>query len=121
MVSTQFDHFFPDRPVDASHPDLLLDFNRCIQCELCVRASRETDRKNVFGLGGRGMRTRLVVNSESGLLKDTDLTKDDRAAHVCPTGAIVIKRVGYQVPIGERLYDRRSIAEVGHHEPATRG
>ena len=25
------------------HPDLLLDLNRCILCELCVRASREVD------------------------------------------------------------------------------
>jgi [NiFe] hydrogenase diaphorase moiety small subunit len=121
MQETYFRHFYPRRELDASHPDIILDRDRCIQCELCVRASRETDHKNVFGLGGRGMRTRLVVNSESGLLKDTDITKDDRAVHVCPTGAILIKRVGYQVPIGERLYDKKSIAEVGHHEPAVRG
>jgi [NiFe] hydrogenase diaphorase moiety small subunit len=121
MQETYFRHFYPRRELDTSHPDIMLDRDRCIQCELCVRASRETDRKNVFGLGGRGMRTRLVVNSESGLLKDTDITKDDRAVHVCPTGAIIVKRVGYQVPIGERLYDRKSIAEVGHHQPAARG
>jgi len=121
MQETYFRHFYPRRELDASHPDVLLDRDRCIQCELCVRASRDTDRKNVFGLGGRGMRTRLVVNSESGLLKDTDLTAEDRAAHICPTGAILLKRVGYQVPIGERLYDKKSIAEVGHREPAVKG
>jgi [NiFe] hydrogenase diaphorase moiety small subunit len=121
MQETYFRHFYPRRELDASHPDILLDRDRCIQCELCVRASREVDGKNVFGLGGRGMRTRLVVNSESGLLKDTDITKDDRAVHVCPTGAILPKHVAYRVPIGERLYDRRSIAEVGHREPAAKG
>lgn len=121
MQETYFRHFFPRRELDASHPDVILDRDRCIQCELCVRASREVDGKNVFGLGGRGMRTRLVVNSESGLLKDTDITKDDRAVHVCPTGAILLKHVGYQVPIGERLYDKQNIAEVGHRQPAVKG
>jgi [NiFe] hydrogenase diaphorase moiety small subunit len=62
MNSPRFDHFFPDRPVDASHPDLLLDFNRCILCELCVRASAEVDGKQVFELAGRGMGKHPTVN-----------------------------------------------------------
>ena len=45
VMSPHFDHFYPDRPVDASHPDVLLDFNRCILCSLCVRASRDVDRQ----------------------------------------------------------------------------
>jgi len=45
MMSSHFEHFFPDRPLDASHPDYLLDFNRCILCSLCVRASRDVDQK----------------------------------------------------------------------------
>ena len=48
MLTPHFDQFYPDRPLDASHPDMLLDFNRCILCELCVRASRDVDGKNVF-------------------------------------------------------------------------
>ena len=63
MMTPRFTHFFPDRPVDASHPEILLDFNRCILCELCVRAQREVDGKNVFALGGRGMAKHLIVNS----------------------------------------------------------
>ena len=55
MEGPHFEEFYPDRPVDASHPDLLLDFNRCILCELCVRASAEVDGKQVFALAGRGM------------------------------------------------------------------
>ena len=43
MLSPHFPLYYPDRPVDASHPDVLLDFNRCILCELCVRASRDID------------------------------------------------------------------------------
>jgi len=106
MMTPRFDHFYPDRPVDASHPDILLDFNRCILCELCVRASSEVDGKGVFALSGRGITKHLVVNSESGRLADTDVAVTDKALEVCPVGVILRKRVGFAVPIGARRYDR---------------
>jgi len=112
MLTPHFTHFYPARDVDASHPDVLLERNRCILCELCVRASRDVDGKNVFGIGGRGIKARLIVNSASGRLADTNLSVTDRAAEVCPTGAIIRKRHGFTVPIGKRLYDHHDIAEV---------
>jgi [NiFe] hydrogenase diaphorase moiety small subunit len=113
MLSPHFDHFFPDRPVDASHPDILLDFNRCILCELCVRASRDVDGKNVFAITGRGIRAHLVVNAASGRLADTDMAIGDRAMHVCPVGVILPKRRGFAVPIGKRVFDLKPISEQG--------
>jgi [NiFe] hydrogenase diaphorase moiety small subunit len=112
MLTPHFTHFYPARDVDASHPDMMLERNRCILCELCVRASRDVDGKNVFGVGGRGIKARLIVNSASGRLADTDFSVTDRAAEVCPTGAIIRKRHGFTVPIGKRLYDHHDIAEV---------
>ena len=112
MLTPHFPHFYPARDVDASHPDVMLERNRCILCELCVRASRDIDGKNVFGIGGRGIKARLIVNSASGRLADTDMSVTDRAAEVCPTGAIIRKRHGFTVPIGQRLYDHHDIAEV---------
>jgi [NiFe] hydrogenase diaphorase moiety small subunit len=110
VMTAGFRHFYPDRPVDASHPDFLLDFNRCILCELCVRASCEVDEKCVFALSGRGITKHLVVNAESGRLADTDFDLTDKAADVCPVGVIVKKRVGFAVPIGQRRYDVRPIS-----------
>ena len=80
MLPPHFNHFFPTAPVDASHPDILLDLNRCILCELCVRATRDVDGKDVFALGGRGIAKHLIVNAESGRLADTDLAAADKAA-----------------------------------------
>ncbi len=120
MLTPHFTHFYPARDIDASHPDVLLERNRCILCELCVRASRDVDGKNVFGIGGRGIKSRLIVNSASGRLADTNLSVTDRAVEVCPTGAILRKRHGFTVPIGRRLYDHHDIAEVpvaGMKEP----
>jgi [NiFe] hydrogenase diaphorase moiety small subunit len=111
MTTPRFDHFFPDRPVDASHPELLLDFNRCILCELCVRASAEVDGKQVFALAGRGMGKHLVVNSLSGQLRDSDIAVTDKAAEVCPVGVILPKRVGFATPVGQRRFDRSPISQ----------
>jgi [NiFe] hydrogenase diaphorase moiety small subunit len=105
VLSADLDHFYPNRPIDASHPGLLLDFNRCILCELCVRASAEVDGKSVFALSGRGMSKHLIVNAESGRLADTDIALTDKAVEVCPVGVILKKRVGFAVPIGKRRYD----------------
>ncbi len=111
MMAPHFDHFYPDRPVDASHRDMLLDFNRCILCELCVRASRNVDGKDVFALSGRGIRTHLIVNAGSGRLADTVFAATDRAATICPVGVILPKRRGFAVPIGSRPYDAAPVSE----------
>jgi [NiFe] hydrogenase diaphorase moiety small subunit len=112
LTTAQFNPLFPVRPVDASHPDVLLDFNRCILCELCVRASALVDGKNVFALSGRGITKHLVVNAESGRLADTNLELADKAMSVCPVGVILRKRRGFATPIGERKYDAHPISEV---------
>jgi len=115
MTGPHFEEFYPNRAVDASHPDILLDFNRCILCELCVRASRDVDGKNVFAIGGHGIQTHLLVNSESGQLGDTDMALGDLAASVCPVGVILPKRRGFAVPIGQRRFD---LAPVSQQVPA---
>ena len=116
MEGPHFAEFYPDRPVDASHPDVLLDFNRCILCELCVRASRDVDGKNVFAIAGHGIGTRLLVDAASGRLADTDFALGDRAAGICPVGVILPKRRGFAIPIGERRYDRHAVSDDGTQE-----
>lgn len=120
MMSPHYNHFYPQREVDASHPDVILDRNRCIYCELCVRASRDADGKCVFGMSGRGIGSSLVVNSASGRLGDTNLAVTDKAVQVCPTGAILIKGKGFTVPIGRRIFDHYTIKQIqtggGPHE-----
>lgn len=112
VAEGHYSPLFPNRPVDASHPEVLLDLNRCILCELCVRASSLVDQKNVFALSGRGITKHLVVSSESGLLADTNLSVDDKAMNVCPVGVILRKRRGFATPIGARKFDVHPIREV---------
>ena len=100
---------FPiDRNVDGSHPDIMIDRNRCVLCARCVRASRDLDGKNVFQFVGRGNDKKIAVNAEA-RLSDTDVDVTDKAVDVCPVGAIIKKRTGYSVPIGARMYDSEPI------------
>lgn len=124
MLAPELTHFYPRREVDASHPDIAIDFNRCILCELCVRASRDVDGKGVFAISGRGIGSHLVIDSPTGKLGDSQFSAEDKAAHVCPVGAILPKHRGYEVPIGERLYDQQPISQVGdvaEHEEDNHG
>jgi len=117
MTGPHFEEFYPARPVVASHPDILLDLNRCILCSLCVRASREVDGKSVFALGGHGIDTHLLIDSPSGRLVDTDFAPTDRAASICPVGVILPKRRGFAVPIGERRFDQQPISAAEEGDP----
>ena len=119
ITTPAHDFQYPRRRIDASHPDVFLDGNRCILCGRCVRASRDVDGKNVFQFVGRGHRTRVAVNAEANLA-GTNISAADAAARLCPVGSILVKRVGYAVPIGRRLYDAKPIgSEIEARRPAT--
>ena len=108
ILAPKYPYQFPERDVDASHPDIFIDRNRCILCGRCVRASRDLDGKHVFDFVGRGAKKRVAVNAEA-RLADTDADVTDKAIAICPVGAILKKGTGYRIPIGERLYDHKPI------------
>lgn len=108
IAAPKYPYLWPKREVDATHPDIFLDHNRCVLCARCVRTSRDVDGKHVFGFVGRGPDKRIAVNAEANL-GDTDADISDRAVDACPVGAILRKRVGFEVPVGRRLYDVQRI------------
>ena len=116
MLTPRHAYLFPARQLDASHPDVLLDRDRCVLCARCIRASKELDGKHVFDFIGRGHHKRIGVNAATGA-GGTNLAVVDKAAEACPVGCIVKKRVGFAVPIGQRLYDSKPI---GSHIEAGR-
>ncbi|NNL57553.1 MAG: hypothetical protein HKO71_07350 [Pseudomonadales bacterium] len=117
MEEGHFHFRYPKRDHDGSHNAIFLDRDRCINCELCVRASRTVDQKNVFSLGGRGTDTHLCANSESGKLGDTHLDGNDKASHICPVGALIVSDAAYVMPKDERIYYHTSIQQRGNKRP----
>ena len=108
IAAPRFPYRFPKRDVDATHPDLFIDRNRCILCGRCVNASRDADGKTAFEFVNRGGKKQLAVDAEAGL-SGTAAGPADRAAEACPVGSLMKKRVGYAVPVGERKYDHHPI------------
>jgi [NiFe] hydrogenase diaphorase moiety small subunit len=118
ILAPQFPYQFPQRDLDATHPDIFIDRHRCILCGRCVRASRDVDGKSVFEFVGRGHHKRIAVNARADL-KDTNAAAADKALTVCPVGALLRKRVGYAVPVGRRLYDQAPIgSEIETKRPS---
>ena len=108
ICAPQYPFQFPQMDIDATHPDVFVDENRCILCARCVAASKQEDGKHVFDFVGRGPEKRIAVNAEAGL-GATNLEVTDKAAEACPVGAIIKKRVGFVKPVGTRLYDKEPI------------
>jgi [NiFe] hydrogenase diaphorase moiety small subunit len=108
IVTPTLPYLWPHREVIATHPDIFIDRNRCILCSRCVRASAMVDGKTVFAHDGRGIHLRLTADGKA-RLDETTLASADKAAHVCPVGAIVIKRTAFMQPQGTRLYDHKPI------------
>lgn len=109
ITAPKYPYMFPaDRKIDASHPDIFLDHNRCILCARCIRASKDLDGKNVFQFVGRGKHKHIAVNARA-RLSDTDIDVTDKAVSSCPVGAILTKHVGYAIPVGQRKYDQQPI------------
>ena len=113
MTALRFDHFYPPRDLDASHPDVLLDRNRCILCALCVRASRDVDGKNVFEIGGRGIA--LAARRQRGVgasRRHQSRRSATRPRTSARSGRSWSSGEAFEVPIGKRHYDLQPIAEV---------
>lgn len=109
MSYVRFPFLWPKKDVDASHPDVIHDPNRCILCGRCVRASAEVDKKGFFAFKGRGIESDITVNID-GALGETNTAVTDAAIQVCPTGSLCKRELAYSVRYGERLYDQKPIS-----------
>jgi [NiFe] hydrogenase diaphorase moiety small subunit len=108
MVAPTETYQWEKRSLDATHPDIYLDHDRCILCSRCIRASRMEDGKTIFAFAGRGIEMRLNVDAAGGL-GATQMAAIDKAARVCPVACIVVKRDSYTVPEGSRRFDTAPI------------
>ena len=113
-------YLYPLKEVDASHPDIMIEHNRCILCARCVRTSQDVDGKHVFDFVGRGSNKRVSVNTEA-RLKDTEVDVTDEALDACPVGALLRKGQAFGIPVGQRAYDYQPIGSDIEQQDKTDG
>ncbi len=107
MLVPRFKFQFNERSIEASHPKLIKDHNRCILCKRCVRAIKDDKGRGIFAFKRRGHR--VEINIDTKLSKDMTDAQAQRATEVCPVGAILRKEQGFKDPIGKRKYDHNPI------------
>jgi [NiFe] hydrogenase diaphorase moiety small subunit len=107
IMAPRFPYLFPVRKVDASHPKIIKDQNRCILCKRCIRAIKDDKGRSVFAYRRRSSRVDVVVDSKLGKNLTDELAQ--KAMDTCPVGSILVKEKGFISPIGERKYDKNPI------------
>ena len=82
-------------PVDASHPYIIMENNRCILCRRCVRACGELVGNFTLGFEERGADSALVA--DLGLpLGESSCIGCGTCVQICPTGALIDRWSAYQ-------------------------
>lgn len=81
--------------VDASHPYLVIDHNRCILCRRCVRACGELVGNFTLGIEDRGSSSMLIA--DTGVpLGESSCISCGTCLQLCPTGAIYDRSSAYR-------------------------
>lgn len=87
-------------PVDASHPYIILEHNRCILCRRCVRACGELVGNFTLGFEERGAESALVA--DLGIpLGESSCIGCGTCVQVCPTGTLIDRWSAYQGKVTE--------------------
>jgi [NiFe] hydrogenase diaphorase moiety small subunit len=107
MMVPRFPYTFPQREVDASNPKLIKDQNRCILCKRCIRAIQDEQGRSIFAYKKRSKHVEISIDPKIGKNISDEVAL--KAMDVCPVGALLIREKGFDVPIGERKYDKEPI------------
>ncbi len=90
---------------DVSHPAMHVNLDACINCNLCVRACRETQVNDVIGMSFRGTDSQITFDFNDPMGASSCVACGE-CVQVCPTGALVEKSLvddsGVQNVVAER-------------------
>ena len=76
-----------DYEKDTSHPYMVSDLSKCINCYRCVRACDEVQGELVLSVMGRGFDSKIIKGSDVSFM-DSDCVSCGACAQACPTAAI---------------------------------
>jgi formate dehydrogenase major subunit len=99
-------------PIDYSHPYILRDANKCINCGRCIRTCAEIQGANVLGFIYRGFAAVMAPEFGESLSKTTCLSCG-KCIDVCPVGALVERNLHYKLNPAEKESYRQNCGLCG--------
>ncbi|MCK4571045.1 (2Fe-2S)-binding protein [Candidatus Bipolaricaulota bacterium] len=91
MHSVRVPYAYPRNRIDATHPQFLIDRDRCVLCGRCVRVCAEVEGAHTWGFAERGSAARVITDLAVDWGAAESCTSCGKCVDVCPTGAIVFK------------------------------
>jgi [NiFe] hydrogenase diaphorase moiety small subunit len=107
IMVPRFPYQFTLRDVDATHPLIIKDHNRCILCKRCVRVIKDSNGRSIFAFKRRGHKLEIGIDPELAHVLTVELAQ--KAVDICPVGAILPREKAFRIPIGQRKYDKKPI------------
>jgi bidirectional [NiFe] hydrogenase diaphorase subunit len=84
-------YLHPKLPFDASHDRFVLDHDRCLLCQRCVRVCDEIEGAHTWDVRGRGVDSRVIIDLDQPWGTSESCTSCGKCVNVCPTGALAEK------------------------------
>jgi formate dehydrogenase major subunit len=81
----------PPQPVDASHPMIVRNPDKCILCFRCIKACNEVVVNGVLDIAYRSTRS-LVIADQQLPLGESSCQGCGECVQLCPTGALIEKK-----------------------------
>src|SRR5208283_4757688 len=91
LTYVRFPYLYPQKTLDASHKDFVIDRNRCILCTRCVRVCHEVEGAHVWDIAYRGVSCEIVAGLNQPWGEVDACTSCGKCVLVCPTGSLFEK------------------------------
>ena len=95
MDNARYQYSWPEQTTDSSHPNIVLDHNRCILCGRCIRTCDEITGAHALDFGKRGWKTNVCADINQPL-GESSCVSCGGCFQACPTGAIFSKISAYR-------------------------
>ena len=96
VVATRFKGEVNNHPIDKTHPFILRDPNKCVNCGRCVRTCLDIQGIGALGYIYRGFKT-LVAPEFGESLMNTSCMSCGKCIDVCPVGALTPRNTQYKL------------------------
>ncbi|HHE40551.1 MAG TPA: hypothetical protein ENL10_03510, partial [Candidatus Cloacimonetes bacterium] len=96
VIATHFMGEVNNHPIDKTHPFILRDANKCVNCGRCVRTCLDIQGVGALGYIYRGFKT-LVAPEFGESLMNTSCLSCGKCIDVCPVGALTPRNTQYKL------------------------